>query len=102
MKFVLKKLHIQIKKWIHDSINALCWPFYYVNNNKLGDLKCSQLMRCIFYYASPILITNAKIEARKGLILYNNANGIIVLKKHVYGNHCTIVKIFCRSKQFIK
>ncbi len=87
MKFVLKKLHIQIKKWIHDNINALCWPFCYVNNNKLGDLKCSQLMRCIFYYASPILITNAKIEARKGLILYNNANGIILLKKHVYGDH---------------
>ncbi len=58
-------------------------------------------MRCIFYYASPILITNAKIEARKGLILYNNANGIILLKKHVYGDHWMIVKIFCRSNNLL-
>ncbi len=58
------------------------------------DFKCFQLMRCIIYYASSILITNAKIEASKGLILYNNENGIIVLKTHVYADHCMIVKIF--------
>jgi len=51
-------------------------------------------MRCILYYASSILITNAKIEANKGLILYNNANGIIVLETHVYENHYMIAKIF--------
>ncbi len=102
MKFILKKLNIQIKKWIHDSMNALCWPFYYVNNNKLGYLKCSQLMRYMFYYASPILITNAKIEARKGLILDNNANGIIVLKKHVYADHCMIAKYLKNGKQYVK
>jgi hypothetical protein len=68
--------------------------FYDVNDNKLVDFKCHQWMRCILYYASSILITNAKIEASKGLILYNNENGIIVLKTHVYGDHCMIVKIF--------
>jgi hypothetical protein len=26
--------------------------------------------------------------------LYNNANGIIALKEHVYANHCMIVKLF--------
>ncbi len=66
------------------------------------DFKCYQLMRCILYYASSILITNAKIEASKGLILYNNENGIIVLKTHVYADHCMIMKIFWRSKFFIK
>jgi hypothetical protein len=40
-------------------------------------------MRCIICYANPLLITNAKTQARKDLILYNNANGIIALKKHV-------------------
>jgi hypothetical protein len=51
-------------------------------------------MRCIFCYVSIVLITNAKTQARKGLILYNNANGITTLKKHVYANHCMIAKIF--------
>jgi hypothetical protein len=90
MKEKLKNLHLQRKKWI----NALCWSFYYVNDNKLVDFKCSQLMRCIIYYASSILITNAKIETIKGLILYNNENGIIVLTTHNYVDHCMIVKIF--------
>jgi hypothetical protein len=36
------------------------------------------------------------------LILYNNASGIIALKKHVYANHCMITKIFEKVKQSIK
>jgi hypothetical protein len=67
------------KKWRHDSRNALCWLFYYVNDNKLVDVKCSQLMRCIICYVSPISITNAKTQIRKALILYSSANGIIAL-----------------------
>jgi hypothetical protein len=51
-------------------------------------------MQCILCYVNLILITNAKTQARKGLILYNNANGITTLKKHVYANHCMIAKIF--------
>jgi hypothetical protein len=58
------------------------------------DVKCFQLIRCIYYYASLILISNAKTQGRKGLILYNNASIIIVLKKHVYVDHCMIAKIF--------
>jgi hypothetical protein len=67
--------------WGHDSRNALCWSLYCVNDNNLVDVKCFQLMRCIICYVSPILIMNAKTQARKGLILYNNANGIIALKR---------------------
>jgi hypothetical protein len=51
-------------------------------------------MRCIFCYVSLVLITNAKPQARKGLLLYNNANGITTLREHVYANHYMIVKIF--------
>jgi hypothetical protein len=51
-------------------------------------------MRCILCYANPILITNAKTQARKCLILYISANGITTLKKHVYVDHCMIAKIF--------
>ncbi len=43
---------------------------------------------------SPILITNAKTQTKRGLILYSNANGITALKNHVYVNHCMIAKIF--------
>jgi hypothetical protein len=39
---------------------------------------------------NPILISNVKTQARKGLTLYNSANGITTLKKHVYVNHCMI------------
>ncbi len=94
MKEKLEKLHFQRKKWRHDSKIALCWSFYCVNNNKRVDVKCSQLMKCIFCHFNPILITNAKTQARKGLILYSSANGIIALKKHVYVNHCMIAKKF--------
>ncbi len=57
-------------------------------------MKCSQLMKCIFCYVNLILIINSKIQARKGLILYNSTIGIKTLKKHVYANHCEIAKIF--------
>jgi len=67
------------------------------------DVNYFQLMRDIFCYASPILISNAKTQARKGLLLYNSANGIIALKKHVYADHYRIAKIFEeKNKQFVK
>ncbi len=39
MKEILKKLHLHIRKWKHDSRNALCWSFYCINGNKLVDIK---------------------------------------------------------------
>jgi hypothetical protein len=44
------------------------------------DIKCFQLIKCIFCYANLVLITNSETQARKGLILYNIANGITTLK----------------------
>jgi len=57
-------------------------------------------MRCIFFYANSILIINAKTQAKKGMLFYNNANGISTLKKHVYANHCMIEKIFKETNFF--
>jgi len=44
------------------------------------DVNCFQLIICILCYASLILIINVKTQVKKGLILYNSANGIITLK----------------------
>jgi hypothetical protein len=49
-----------------------------------------------------VLISNVKTQARKGLILYNNANEIIAFKKKVYANHCMIAKIFLKIKNLVK
>jgi hypothetical protein len=53
-------------------------------------------------YANTILITNAKTQARKGLILYNSANGITTLKKHVYVDRCMITKMFEKVNSLLK
>ncbi len=76
----LKKLHLQRRKWKNNSKNALCWSFFCVNDNKPMDINFFQFMKCIFCYVSLFLITNVKTKARKGLILYNNANVITTLK----------------------
>jgi hypothetical protein len=53
-------------------------------------------------YANTILITNAKTQARKGLILYNSVNGIITLKNHVYVDRCMITKMFEKVNSLFK
>jgi len=65
-----------------------------VNDSKDVDVKCPQIMKCIFCYISPILFSNSKTQAKKGLILYNTINGITTLKKHVDANHSNIAKMF--------
>jgi len=61
------------------------------------DVNYFQLMICTLCYVSPILISNAKTQARKCLILYNSAKGITA-KKHVYVDHYMITKIFEEKK----
>jgi hypothetical protein len=48
----------------------------------------------ILCYSSPIWFYNPKIQARKGLIIYNTKNGITTLKKHVDANHFNPAKMF--------
>jgi hypothetical protein len=57
-------------------------------------MKSLQTMKCILCCNNPILVYNLKIQARKGLTLYNTTNGIITLKKHVNANHFIIAKKF--------
>ncbi len=54
------------------------------------------------HYANTILITNAKTQTKKGLILYNSANGNTTFKKHVYVDHCTITKMFEKMNSLLK
>jgi hypothetical protein len=86
----LKKLHAQRTFWRGNSINALCWAFYSVNDNKEVDVIAPQTMRCILCHNNPILNVNPKMQVRKRLIIYNATNGIAALRKHVNSNHPNI------------
>jgi len=86
----LKKFHVQRVYWKGNNINALCWAFYYVNDNKKVNVITPQTMHCIFCHNNPILNVNPKIQARKGLIIYNITNDIVALKKHVNSDHFNI------------
>ncbi len=44
------------------------------------DVKGSQLMKSIFCYVNPFLITNTKTQTKEGLILNITANGNTALK----------------------
>ncbi len=50
-------------------------------------------MKSIFCFISPVLVSNLKTQARKGLILYNISNGIIT-RKHVLSYHSKSAKMF--------
>ncbi len=67
---------------------------FLVNDSKDVDVKCLQIMKCILCYINPILFSNSKTQAKKGLILYNIINGITTLKKCVNANHSIIAKMF--------
>jgi hypothetical protein len=87
-RFILnfQKLHAQRLFWKHEGRNAICWPFYVLNDNKPMDGKIPQIMRCHLCYRTPMLY-NPKINIRKGLISYCKSNGILALKKHVDEKH---------------
>ncbi len=51
-------------------------------------------MKCIFCYINPMLVSNLKTQARKGLILYNISNGLTTSRKHVVLYHLKIAKMF--------
>jgi hypothetical protein len=83
----LKKLHAHITFWRGNSINALCWAFYCVNDNKEVNVTTPQTIHCIICHSNPIFNVNPKTQARKGLITYNTTNGIATIQKHVNSNH---------------
>ncbi len=83
MKYNFKKLHAQRSFWRSNNKNALCWTFHCVNDNKEVNVITPQTIHCILCHNNPILNVNPKIQARKGLIIYNTTNGIATLRKHV-------------------
>jgi len=83
----LKKLHAQKVFWKRNRKIALCWAFYYVNDNKKISVTTSPIMHCILCHKNPILNVNPKTQVRKGLIIYNTTNYIVTLSKDVNSNH---------------
>jgi hypothetical protein len=61
----LKKLCAQRTFWKGNSINTMCWAFYYVDDNKEVSATTLQAMRCIFCHNNPILNVNPKTQAKK-------------------------------------
>jgi len=81
-----RKLHAQRLFWKLSYVNALCWAFYCVIENKEFDLITPQVMCCIICYNNSILNLNPKTQARR-FIIYNTINDITALKKHVNVDH---------------
>ncbi len=56
----------------------------FVNDNKEVNVTTPQTSKyCNFCHNKLILNLNPKTQARKGIIMYNNINGIYTLRKHV-------------------
>jgi hypothetical protein len=67
----LQILHTQRKIWKSHNRNAICWDFYYVNDNKEVDPRnFDQVMRCLFCYNSLAHVFNPNKRKRKKLITY--------------------------------
>jgi hypothetical protein len=58
-------------------------------------------MRCIFCYIGSLLITNAKPQAKKGLILYNNVNGVTSFLKKIYVQAIVWLQKYLKKKYTI-
>jgi len=101
MKENFKKLHVQRSFWKGNSRNALCWAFYYVNDNKEVNVIAPQTMHCIICHINPILNLNPKIQVRKGITIYNTTNGITTLRKHVNVDHSNVLKKIEREVNFL-
>jgi hypothetical protein len=59
------KLHAQRTFWRGNNINALCWAFYCVNDNKEVNVTTLETMRYILCHNNPILNVDPKTQARK-------------------------------------
>jgi len=70
IKKILELLHSPRKKQRLHNRNALCWSFFYVNDNAKMILDAPQIMRCMFYYYNPLFSFNSRMKLRKGLVSY--------------------------------
>jgi hypothetical protein len=65
LKDNVNKLHVQRSFWRVNSRIALCWAFYYVNDNKDVNVRTSQTTCCIICHNNLVLNSNPKLQARK-------------------------------------
>ncbi len=72
----LKRLHVQRKFWKPHGRTTLCWGFYCVNDNGEIDHENAQIMCCVVCHKNPIIATNPRTQARKGLNFYYKMNEI--------------------------
>ncbi len=72
MKQNLKLLHSQREKWRPHNRNALCWPFFYLNDNAKWHLIYfkSCVNNCMLCYSNPMFSFNPRMKLKKGLIFY--------------------------------
>jgi len=80
-----------IQKNLHCCSTTNNSSNFFVNNNNKVDHNNLQMMCYIYFYSSPIDVSNIK---RKRLISYYNKNGIITFNKHANANHAIIAKMF--------
>jgi hypothetical protein len=92
MKENEKKLHAQILFWEPNNKNALCWAFYYINDNKEIYLIGFQIM--CYILVTIVMNLSPKTQAMKVLIIDNTTNDMITLRKHVNSNHCNTFNFF--------
>jgi len=71
------------KQFESRMVKQLCLVVFNVNNKKDVDVNYLQTMKCIICYNNQVLFCNPKIQANKGIIIYNITNGITSLENHV-------------------
>jgi len=94
----LRTLHIQRKIWKGHTRNAICWAFYYANDDKESDPRNPQVMRCQFCYNSLVHAFNLNKKKKKRLKTY----GLTTFKKHVDNDHAIIVKKIDEKVKLVK
>jgi len=70
-----------------------------VNDGKEVEIASHQIMKCILCYDNAANIPTPRTKERKGLITYYKTYGIMVVKRHVYSNHCIIAN---KSEEYIE
>ncbi len=58
----LQTLHVQRKIGKGYNRNAICWAFYFINENKKVDPENLQVKKCLFCYNNLLCITNLNIK----------------------------------------
>ncbi len=67
------------KKWRFHNRNALCWSFYYVNDNSKVNLHAPQMMHCLLCHSQLFVSMNSRKQLRKDLISNYKTNDITCL-----------------------